>query len=341
AIRWNAVVLLLGFCALSFSVLRPDRELGILLAAAIAVCYLMTLLLLPRLLLKITTGLLLLVLLLPGSTMAQEAGSSQTIPPAFDLMQQLEVDFRSGARIIRIDFATTYAKRRGYSLRRTMWGVVDGDTTNTHLMYVVTDPKRMSGTTLLFVDKADTSLPDSTWLYLSLIKRTRLLDIRSARAIVPGTTFSYEDSRGFVPIDKYSFQFDDSTVYCDTCTVQIKATPRTEQIKSGVGFDHMQLVLDLRRNLLTHIDYCDSLGEVLKTYDVNESTEVGGVNCPARVSVKMFHNGSISNAVYQYTALTEAPAEIFFDPTFRTGTFYDRLRKLCEQQGITVPVPES
>ncbi len=50
AVRWNAVVLGLGFLVLTLSSLPPNRVLGLLLAAAMLAGYLMTVLLLPRLL---------------------------------------------------------------------------------------------------------------------------------------------------------------------------------------------------------------------------------------------------------------------------------------------------
>jgi predicted RND superfamily exporter protein len=50
AIRWNATVLGLGFLVLCGSELKPNHSLGLLLSAAIATCYAMTLLLLPALL---------------------------------------------------------------------------------------------------------------------------------------------------------------------------------------------------------------------------------------------------------------------------------------------------
>ncbi len=50
AVRWNALVLGLGFLVLTFSSLPPNRFLGLLLAAAMLAGYLMTVLLLPRLL---------------------------------------------------------------------------------------------------------------------------------------------------------------------------------------------------------------------------------------------------------------------------------------------------
>jgi len=50
AVRWNALVLGLGFLVLTLSSLPPNRVLGMLLAAAMLAAYLMTVLLLPRLL---------------------------------------------------------------------------------------------------------------------------------------------------------------------------------------------------------------------------------------------------------------------------------------------------
>ena len=49
AIRWNAVVLALGFLVLTASALKPNQTLGLLLATAILAAYASTFLLLPRL----------------------------------------------------------------------------------------------------------------------------------------------------------------------------------------------------------------------------------------------------------------------------------------------------
>ncbi|MBW2274504.1 MAG: MMPL family transporter [Deltaproteobacteria bacterium] len=56
AIRWNAVVLGLGFLVLTLSALKPNHSLGLLLCAAMATCYAMTLLLLPRLASRFVRG---------------------------------------------------------------------------------------------------------------------------------------------------------------------------------------------------------------------------------------------------------------------------------------------
>jgi predicted RND superfamily exporter protein len=49
-VLWNALVLAFGFLVLAFSALKPNASLGLLLAAAMAVSYLATVVFLPELL---------------------------------------------------------------------------------------------------------------------------------------------------------------------------------------------------------------------------------------------------------------------------------------------------
>jgi len=53
AIRWNAWVLAAGLAVLALSSLRPNRSLGLLLAASMLVCWIATLLLLPAILVRL------------------------------------------------------------------------------------------------------------------------------------------------------------------------------------------------------------------------------------------------------------------------------------------------
>jgi predicted RND superfamily exporter protein len=66
-LRWNALVLSLGIAVLSVSAIKPNRSLGLLLAAAMLVSYAATLALLPQLLAFI-----------PSAPAAQEAGGGRS-----------------------------------------------------------------------------------------------------------------------------------------------------------------------------------------------------------------------------------------------------------------------
>lgn len=337
AIRWNAVVLVLGIMALTFSALKPDRDLGILLAAAILTCYVMTLLFLPRLIKRLSLGLALLVMfLLPTGAFAAEPEVAEL--SARDVMSELESDFRRQARLVKIEFVTTYDKRPDQPLKRTMFGLLDGDTVDTHLMYIVTEPPRMSGTTLLFADKADPEKPDSTWIYLSFVKRVRLLDIRSARAMVPGTAVTYEDSRGFIPTDKYRFRFEDDSVSASGETIVV-AEPLTDKIRSGVGFDRMILWVDRARHIINRIHYLDATDEIIKIYRIVNAVKVGPIWFPAEVTIRNNLNSTLSEASYTYWALDEPPTKDLFEASIVRGKFLNRLMPLMRRFGISMPPP--
>ncbi|MDH3889554.1 MAG: MMPL family transporter [candidate division Zixibacteria bacterium] len=335
AIRWNAVVLVLGIMALTFSALKPDRDLGILLAAAILTCYVMTLLFLPRLVKRLSLGLAtLLLFLLPTGAFAGVSKADGL--SAGEVMIELESDFRQQARLVKIEFVTTYDKRPDQPLGRTMFGLLDGDTVDTHLMYIVTEPPRMSGTTLLFADKADPEALDSTWIYLSFVKRVRLLDIRSARAMVPGTALSYEDARGFIPIDKYRFSFENDSVSA-TGEMIVVAEPLTDKIRSGVGFDRMILWIDRTRRIINRIHYLDAAGEIIKIYRIVDTVKVGSVWFPAAVTVRNNLNGTLSEARYRYWALDEPPSPDLFQASIAKGKFLNRLMPMMRRFGISLP----
>ena len=88
-------------------------------------------------------------------------------------MGMLESDFRRGPRVVRMDIRTTYTRSpdRYHSEayrpnQKTLWGVFDGDSEQTHLLYVFSGPGRLAGTTLLMHDRVAPTEPDGMWLYM-------------------------------------------------------------------------------------------------------------------------------------------------------------------------------
>ncbi|HWR83739.1 MAG TPA: MMPL family transporter, partial [Candidatus Deferrimicrobium sp.] len=249
AIRWNALVLALGFLVLTFSAIKPDRSLGLLLAGAIAACYLTTVLFLPGLVrFTVKAGLILVCLAaLPGLASAQALPSATADQSAHGLMHTLEQDFRSLPRAVKMEFSTIYSRTEQPPIERTMWGICNGDSVKTKMLYVVTEPARMRGTTLLFHDEARPDRPDSTWLYLPAFRRVGSLHEQFYGALVPGTALTYEDSRGFIPIDKYDFSFVDGHQSSDSDEILIKADPRDENLRTNLGFQALVVRIDRQR----------------------------------------------------------------------------------------------
>ncbi len=282
--------------------------------------------------------LLMLPVLLLAVTLCSDLSAETYAVSAPELMKQLENDFRAGPRLVKIEFHTTFTAKGDRHLSRTMWGVINGDTADTRMLYVVTQPERMRGTTLLFADKADTAAPDSTWLYLSAIKKVRQLDIRSARAWVPGTALTYEDSRGFIPIDKYSFQYYDSSEIAPD-EVLVLAKPLTDSISLGVGFTAMYIRIDTSERVIRQIDYANTEGERFKKYLLEETTQIDGVNFPARIMVSNNLNNTVSIAGYTYVNLPAPPVEPVFDWRHEESLYITRLNRLLVESGLNA-IPE-
>jgi len=152
-----------------------------------------------------------------GPSAAVANGCPTGSPPpvseeAEGLMGALERSFRRGARVVRQDIRTTYTRRRGglhaeayQPNQRTLWGVFDGDPTETRLLYVFSGPGRLAGTTLLMHDRVAAAEPDKMWLYLRSFSIFREVEASSRKVLVPGTALTYEDARGFLPLDQYRF----------------------------------------------------------------------------------------------------------------------------------------
>ncbi len=119
AIRWNALVLTIGFLVLSVSAIKPNQSLGFLLSSAMLTCWGATLLFLPPLLKRLSFALLLLCLIWPGTASAQpkfdSAGS--TVTP-LEILRAVEVDYRRNPRVVSMDFTTIYHRRKFRPVKR-------------------------------------------------------------------------------------------------------------------------------------------------------------------------------------------------------------------------------
>ena len=188
---WNASVLSMGFMVLVASSLKPNHSLGQLVAGAIL-------------------GLSLLV------EPSQADPPNCNLPPdpaAAQTMLDLERSKRSVPRIVRIEISTRF-EREGSALAelnselssKTIWALVDGNENETRMLFVFTGPGRLAGTTLLVRDELASFEKDDTWFYLRAFDHFERLTGGVERTVVPGTSFSYEDARGYIASAKYRFR---------------------------------------------------------------------------------------------------------------------------------------
>jgi len=351
ALRWNAGVLGLGFTVLAFSSLRPNRELGLLLAAAMGACYLATVLLLPRLLRGVPGAAKLAVLLVafaaaspaaraqgPGVRGAGPCGA-RPAAEARALMAGLDARFRGEPRIVRMDIRTRYPETHRMHalladapLTKILWGVFDGDAQRTRVLYVFSGPGRLAGTTLLIHDAATSVEDDAMWLYLRSLGTFTALERGARTVLVPGTVLTYEDARGFIPVDSYHFSW--APARHDGGPPRVGACPRDRKIRADLGYAWLVIDVDREHDVVTHVEYADLGGKPLKTWEQIESVEVAGQMHPAHVRMRHAVEGHVTDVRYEHWPVASPPAPEIFRPELAESSFLERLRGVVEAAGL-------
>ncbi|MBW2417959.1 MAG: outer membrane lipoprotein-sorting protein [Deltaproteobacteria bacterium] len=254
-------------------------------------------------------------------------------------MAALEGRFRSTARVVRMDIHTTWARRKltpggpiDLDNRKTLWGVSDGDPQQTRLLYVFTGPGRLAGTTLLMHDRAGSAEQDAMWLYLRSFEIFKQLELETQRVMVPGTALTYEDSRGFIPLDKYRFSTVDSAGAIEGGGVSLLACPRSETIRKHVGYRSLLLRVDPEKQIVRWIQYRDLAGKPLKTYELLGELQRGERFYPAEVRLEHLAEGFTTRIAYEYW-FPAAPPPALFEPSLERGLFVDRLEAYLAQIG--------
>ena len=136
------------------------------------------------------------------------------------------------------------------------------------------------------------------WLYLRSFNIFKQLEPRTQRAMVPGTALSYEDSRGFIPLDKYRFRFDDSVLSQPGSPspggVGILGCPRTSIIRENLGYRSLRLRVDSEKEIVLAIEYADLGVRTLKTYTTLREIRIGDRVFPGEVRVEHEADGFVT-----------------------------------------------
>jgi hypothetical protein len=343
-IAWNAIVLAAGFFVLNLSSLKPNHSLGILLASAMVVCYTATFMLLPRLLRSIAPAALFVAmgLLAPARVAAETQCAKPTADPtATALMRKVESDFRDDSQIVRVNVETRYAGSHALHdytktqpIGKILWGVFNGDPADTRLLYTFSSPGRLAGTSLLLHDFADPAKTDGIWVYLRSFDTFTKVAAHGQRVMVPGTGLTYEDSRGFIPADKYTFSLRPPREPAAAGEIAVLACPLTGEIRENVGYDALQVVVDDAKSLVRRVEYFDLGGKPLKRYVVEREAEVKGSWLPAEVRIEHHADGYITRMTYEHWPLEERPRLELYDPDVTKEKFLPRLERLLAETGL-------
>jgi hypothetical protein len=249
-------------------------------------------------------------------------------------MDRVEQSFFEKPRALRFEARTT--NQSGYVLDRASWGMLSGDRRGWNLIYVFTAPEALEGATLLMRFRAPGER-DSTWLYLPGFERVLRMGATVQKVLVPGTTLSYEDARGYIPTDRFRFTvYDTSANVADT--LWIEARPAADSIRRSTGYGRLLIAVDRGRNLVTRVEFAGEDLKPLKSYHLLEAVRFGRAWLPARTRLEHFQNRMASEIAYRYWPLRSRPQAVLFDPADRHGPFLPRMLDALRREKID-PTP--
>lgn len=262
------------------------------------------------------------------SPAAAYASPDSSAAPTPSLMQKIESKQRSGARLIRMDVTITRSDKSEET--RRIVAVTRGSDRAVDLIFVVTAPQTLRGTTLLYHDAIDPSIPDTSWLYLPGFDAPRLIQSASMKLYVLGTGLTYEDSKGWISSDQYEF----SETGSDSGIASIVARPKNDSLKTYLGYSKLDIRADEKRLGVLGVRFFDSAGGELKSYAASDFVVVGGAWLPRTTAV--VHEVAQSGTVIasHYEALRKLPPLSLYSPVIEKESFLERLKTWMAAEGI-------
>lgn len=259
------------------------------------------------------------------------------------LLHEIEMRFRGTPRIVQLDIETERPHREGVEevlagepIR--LIGAVNGDAQQTAILFVFTRPKRTRGTGLLIKDPAG-SAPDSMWYHMRTFRRFLEIPQTSLKLLVPGTCLTYEDARGFLSADLYTFR--DLTPPAGAARQPnqrlIEARPKTPALERDLGFNALRLTVDRQRLVLLHIDYLGAGGQLLKTYEMETAAQFGSIWLPSKARVNDLQGAITSVFTQRYWPLKQRLPDSLFEVEVEKETLLERFQAALGRVGVDVP----
>jgi hypothetical protein len=152
--------------------------------------------------------------------------------------------------------------------------------------------------------------------------------------MVPGTALTYEDSRGFIPADKYEFSFADGAPAAGAVEAVVLACPKTADTRENVGYDALIVTVDTRKSLVRRVEYFDLGGKPLKRYVLVRDAEVAGSWQPAEVRTEHLADGYTTRIAYEHWPLAQPPPADIYEPGVGKEKFLPRVERVLAAAGL-------
>ncbi len=211
--------------------------------------------------------------------------------------------------------------------------MTNGDRDDTRLLYVFSGPGRLAGTSLLLEDFDDPTHADGLWLYLRSFDHFRKVEAGGERVMVPGTSLTYQDARGFLASATYFFATAGAPSN-DAAERTLLACPRDDALRETVGYDSLRVVVDTRKSLVRRIDYTDLGGKPLKSYVLVRERKQGRRWRPAELRAEHLVDGTLATLTYEHWPLAKPPPADLYRPDVSDEKFLPRLERVLTDAGL-------
>ncbi len=275
----------------------------------------------------------------PGAPAASPAGAPgipfADQPSARRIMADIERSQRQGARLFSMDVTLSFPGH--YTTHRRMLGVASSDSQETRLLYVVTSPQMFRGSALLIREPAAPGTRARMWVHLPAFRAFREIEASYMSLLVPGTGFTYDDSRGWIPADRYRFR----KLSRGPKGTLIEAVPRNDSLADVAGSARLQIRVDAVRQTVNQVVFYDRAGNPVRSYEAKEFVEVAGRWYPARVRTHQGVQLLDAEIVYRYADLPVPPPADLFRPSEVPTSFLERLAQWRDRSGFATAFPDS
>lgn len=332
ALWFNLLAVALGFGVLMTSKVPPLVNFGALVALAVSVAFLASLLVLPAIAYIFKprfifnpngsfwkTSLILVAILLVG-TLAKTAVASEEAPDVGQIIEQMNT--RPEGASVQRDMTITLTDSRG-SVREEQTRAFRryfGETKKTVIFY--TKPGTVAGTAFLTWDYAESARDDDQWLYLPALRKVRRISASDRGDYFLGTDFTYEEIKkeSKIAAEDYQFSLLGEEQVDGHHTWKVEATPVSAEVSNALGYGKVVLWIDSTVWIPRKNQYWDVNGNFLKTVYARNIENIDGIWAVGELEAVNQKTGHSTHIQFENTDYgAEVPARLFEQHALKRG----------------------
>lgn len=327
ALWFNLLAVGLGFGVLLTSQVPPLVNFGLLVALAVSIAFVASLVVLPAIAIVVKPRFLfhqdqsfwkvaaVLVCLIAGTVVTTNALADSSATTAQQVVERMNT--REEGESVQRDMVLTLTDRNGNSRveKTKAFRRYFGDTKKTVIFY--TDPANVAGTAFLTWDYADQAKDDDQWLYLPALRKVRRISASDRGDYFLGTDFTYEEIKkeSKIAAEDYDFELLGEETIDGHHTWAVRATPNSKAAREALGYSKVVLRIDSNVWIPRFTEYWDVAGNFLKTVHSRQIENIDGIWSVIEITAENHKTGHQTHLEFRNTDYDAAIPERLFEKT--------------------------